>query len=134
MTLGILKTNVAALLSVRNDVAMKTDNAIIIPLVNMAMLNIANRYKVLKLMTKSENFKVLRALSGENKGWYIRMPKEPKTDDDKLDMDSELCMALVNYVAADLAANIVNRNIFKKSARKIVKDYSFKIHDTATRS
>lgn len=126
MTYDELKTHIDTLLKSRRDVKLPNSDAEIIPLVEESMLNIANRYKVLKLLTQSENFKVLRALGD---GWYIKNPKTPKVGD-KLDMDSELCMAVANFTAASLSANEHNRNIWNKKARRMVKDYAFKIYKT----
>ena len=127
MTFSQLKIHVAALLKSRREVSIPTSNDELIPLVHQNMLNIANRYKVIGLITKSENFRVLRALGDGN---FIRTPKAPRNDTDKIDMDEELTMAIANHVAGDLASSQLNRNIFKKNARKIVKDYSFKIYNT----
>ena len=136
MILDEMYKHISTLLKTRNDVAMPTktvnnedvvDDAMVIPLIVQNMLNIANRYKVLSLITKSENFRVLRVLGN---GYYIRMPKEPRSLTDTIDMDSELNMAIANYVAADLSNNAYNRNIFKKAGRRIVKDYAFKIFNT----
>lgn len=126
MTYDELKKHISTLLKSRRDVAIPTDDDDVIPLVAEAMLNIANRYKVLKLVTKSENFKILRSLGN---GYYIRNPKTPSVGD-KLDVDSELCMAVANFTAASLSANEHNRNIWNKKARRMVKDYAFKIYKT----
>lgn len=127
MTFSELKLHVNALLSSRRDVSLPGDDNLIIPLIEQSMINIANRYKVLSLITKGENFRVLRALGD---GYYIRMPRPPKINSDKIDLDKELHMAIANYVAADLASIEYNRNIFKKNAQRIVKDYAFKIYNT----
>lgn len=140
MTLDTLAKHISTLLKARSDVAIPTKSEIIndkevvsvdlemiIPLIHQNMLLIANRYKVLGLVTKSSNFRVLRVLKG---GYFIRMPKEPRNLTDKIDLDLELHIAVANFVAADLAKNPHNRNIFKKAGRKIVKDYSFKIYNT----
>lgn len=130
MTYDKLKIHISALLKSRRDVALSDNDADVIPLVEEAILNIANRYKVLKLITKSENFKVLRSLGN---GYYIRNPKLPRLGDE-LDIDSELCFAVANFVAAAVASNPLNRNIWNKRAKKIVKDYSFKLYKTPTKA
>lgn len=127
MTYDELKKHISTLLKSRRDVAIPATDDEIIPLVEEAMLNIANRYKVLKLVTRSENFKILRALGD---GYYIRVPKSPNVLTDKMDIDSELCMAVANFTAASLSANEHNRNIWNKKAHRMVKDYAFKIYKT----
>jgi len=80
-----------------------------------------------QLLVKDANYKVLRVLDKE---YAIRMPKEVLYDDDLLDIDKELELSVLNFVAADISNNAHNRNIFKKTANKILKDYSFKIYNT----
>ena len=127
MTYGQLKVYTSSILKAKRDVAMTDDNAVILALLEEAMTNIANKYKVLKLITKSANFRLLRSLGD---GYYIRTPKIPRDDTDKLDMDSELHIALANYIAATLASDAKNSDAFRKTANKIVKDYAFKIYNT----
>lgn len=126
MTLDETRTHITALLKARQEVSIP-DNDVVIPLIHEHLENIANRYKVLALITKSENFRVLRSLGD---GYYIRMPKAPRSSTDQLDIDRELHKAVANFVAADLASSQINRGIFNKRARKMVKDYAFKIKNT----
>jgi len=126
MTFKELKNSTASLLDARREVEMPTEDEKLIPLVDMHLLNVANRYKVLSLMTKSRHFKILRAL---DKGWYIRMPNSP-VEDDELDLDEELHLAIANYLAADLCTLERNREDFLNMAKKIIKDYAFKIYKT----
>ena len=127
MTYLELKQHTSSILKAKREVSMTDDEATIKAILYEAMLNIANRYKVLKLVTKSENFKLLRSLGS---GYYIRTPKEPRDDSDKLDLDSELHIALANYVASALASDPKNIVLFERRANKIVKDYAFKLYKT----
>ncbi|MGE4396057.1 MAG: hypothetical protein AB7D34_01230 [Sulfurimonas sp.] len=127
MTYDELKKHISTLLKSRRDVSLPALDEDIIPLVEQNMLYIANRYKVLGLVTNSANFRLLRALPD---GYFIRMPKPPRNGTDHIDMDRELHMAIANFVAADLASSEYSRNIFKKNGRRIVKDYAFKLYNT----
>lgn len=127
MTYDELKKHISTLLKSRREVAIPTNDDDIIPLVEQNMLMIANRYKVLALVTTNANFRVLRALPD---GYFIRMPKPPRNGTDHIDMDRELHMAIANFVAADFCSSDYNRNILKKSGRRIVKDYAFKVYNT----
>jgi hypothetical protein len=127
MTYSKLKIATSNLLESRGDVKLTDNDDIIKTLLEDILLKIANRYTVLKLVTKSENFKVLRALGD---GLYIRYPKIPTNDTDEIDVDKELAMAVANYLAAEVAKDNHNRNIFNKKAMSIVKGYAFKLYNT----
>ena len=128
MTLQKLMDHTAAILTARGERKCPAI-AGYVPILYEEMISLANRQKVLSLVTKSADARVLRSLGG---GDYIRMPKEPRTENDKIDMDEELMYALSNFVAASVAAENVNIALYHKKGSRLVKDYAFKLFNTPT--
>ncbi len=126
MTLSEIMAHTSALLTVAGEVKIPPKE-VYIPLLHQSMLEIANNTYVLGLVTKSENFRVLREIDD---GSYIRMPKAPKIDTDKIDIDEELNYALSNYVASKIARKKQNKEKFEFDGMEIQSAYDFKIYRT----
>jgi len=127
MTFLELKTQVSALLEAKREVSLPS-NAVLLVLANDAVLQIANRYKVIRLMTQNINSQILRDLGD---GYYMRIPQKLTLNDDVIDLDDELTSAVSFRVSAGLASELKNVASFTKSEQRILKDYSFKLYDTS---
>lgn len=124
MTLTKLKTHTNAILT--GDI-QAPENVVYIPLLMQALQDVANNVYCLSLVTKSADARVLRSLGD---GYYIRMPKEPRIDTDKIDMDEELMFALSNMVASYISQN--KPQYFDQKAKEIISSYEFKMLYTET--
>jgi len=131
MTLDKLMIHTNAILTVRAERKCPAID-IYIPILHEGMIEIANRFKVLSLITVSQDARVLRALGPNDAGVkeYIRFPKSPRVGTDKIDMDEELMYALSNFVAAATASENKHIALYKKAYNRIVKDYDFKLYNT----
>lgn len=122
MTLAKLKAHTDAIMI--GDIKI-ADNISYIPLLEQALLEIANRVDCLSLVTKSSDFRVLRAIGDGN---YIRKPNTPNQDIDEIDMDDELMFALSNLIASYVSN--VKPQYFVNKSEEIISDYNFKIINT----
>ena len=101
-------------------------DSVLKPLLEEAMLYIANNAHVLGLVTRSKDFTLLRKL---NDGYYMRRPTMPSSDGETLDMDHELCFAVANIVAAHLSKR--KTEFFMLEAEEIVNQYNFKVYNAS---
>jgi len=124
MTLTKLKAHTNAILT--GDVKLP-DNTVYIPLLMQALEEIANRVDCLALITKSSDARVLRVIAD---GLYIRKPKEPRLDTDKIDIDEELMYAVSNFIASYISQ--VRPQHFEAIAEGIMLSYELKILETET--
>lgn len=131
MTLAELKIHTSSLLKAKREIIISEDE-VLISLANEIILNIANRYLIVILMTKNINDEILRDIGKDSDGeqWYMKIPATITTVNDILDLDDELLFAVSNYLAAAMASEVKNTMYYERKAGRIVKNYSFKLYKT----
>jgi len=98
MTYGTFKTHLNALLLSDRT---KGDDALLLPLLRQALNAVAIECFALSLVSDDSADDILIALNKE--GQFIRVPLLPENDDDFIDIDESLCLAVVNVVASYIA-------------------------------
>ena len=121
MTYGTLKALTRALLIGDNQLPENDEQNI--ALLSYAYDKIATHADALRLFTSNKDFDILRKGPGNI---YVRKPKLPKNDEEKLDLDDELC-----YVAARFIASFVSRDkirVHEQEAMSLIKAYNSKVN------
>lgn len=103
-------------------------NEVLLPLFQQAFNHIANECIPLKLITKINDFSTLRMVSIDDEIRYIRKPRLPKVDGDTLDIDNELCFALINLVASYISKN--KAGDFYMQSLEMISQYNWKLFNT----
>jgi len=121
MTYKYLKNLVTGLLI--GDMKPPVDNDdVMIPLLEKAMLKIAAKAQVLRLMTTSKDEGVYRTADGD---YMIRFPKMPEKDNDTLDIDHELGFAAASFIASFICKPEM-KAYHEKEALDIIEHYNIK--------
>jgi hypothetical protein len=100
------------------------DYPVLSHLAHQALMRCASEAEALALVTQSKGFTLLRTI---NSDLYIRKPKRPVNDIDKIDIDEELAFAVANYTAASLSKK--RPEYFKFEAMDIIANYNHKLLD-----
>lgn len=124
MTYGELK-NTASMYLVGDNVLPK-DADKMLAAVSAAYTFAANKCTALKLLTTEKGSEIMRMGPGNS---YIRMPELPTTDEDILDIDSELGPAIARIIAHYVAKEINMKNYHKGEALELMRDYEGKVQE-----
>lgn len=120
MTYGRLKSITRVFLI--GDNMLPKDNNDVLAALEVAFIEIANQTTALKLLTPNLDSAIIRQGPGN---FYVRMPALPASDDEELDVDSELVPAvarlIASYVSKDKSAYHVTE------ANRIIRDYEGKV-------
>jgi len=100
MTYGRLKSMLKVLL-IGDNIPPKDDNDMIAAL-EMAYIETANKTTELKLLTVNPDNAIMRSAPGNN---YVRIPDLPNSDNEELDVDSELVPAVARIMASYVSKN-----------------------------
>ena len=100
MTLAGLKLHLKTILNGNKELPKDED---LKPLLKECLISIALRCEPLALLVFTDEEKVLKYL--QDLDLYLRMPRVPKNDTDKLDLDTELCFALSYMLGMKLSNN-----------------------------
>lgn len=101
MTFGELKATVRSRLVGESKIAL--EDAAMQTFTAEALIRTANSCVPLKLLTR--DIITHTPLRQVDESYYIRMPKTPTNDADKLDIDESLSLAIVYFVCAAIARN-----------------------------
>lgn len=101
MTFGELKATLAPLLM--GESRYKADNATVKMLLKNALYQIATECEPLVLLT--DDFIHNKTIRQVDEKYFIREPSLPKSDDDELDIDGTLGMAVVYLICAQVSKN-----------------------------
>ena len=105
------------------------DPDILLAAVETAYLEIANDCTALKLLTCNKGDELLRTGPGST---FVRMPSLPESDEDKLDIDSELVPAVGRIIAGYIAKDVNKKLYHKSEADRIIKRYESKVRTFMT--
>lgn len=106
------------------DMKLPQDDDVMLSLLEKAMLTIASKAQVLRLMTVSKDDSLLRTADGD---YMIRFPSLPEKNSDTIDMDHELCFAASEYVASYIAKELPKRSYHVKQAEDVIDMYNIKV-------
>ena len=122
MTFSKLKSLTAGLLV--GDMKLPQEDEVVLSLLEKAMLTIASKSQVLRLLTLSKDDAILRTGNGD---YMVRFPDLPSTGSDVLDMDHELCFAAADLIASYIAKELPKRSYHVKQAEDIIEMYNIKV-------
>jgi len=121
MTYGTLKALTRALLIGDNQLPENDEQNI--ALLSYAYDKIATHADALRLFTSNKDFDILRKGPGNI---YVRKPKLPKNDEEKLDLDDELCYVVARYIAYEISKN--KKRVHEQEAMNLIKAYNSKVN------
>lgn len=122
MTYADLKTLTKALLS--SDFPLPEDEASIKALLNMAYNYLVDKCQVLNLQTEDKSDNIQRLGRGT---FMLRRPELPKSDNDELDIDEDLCPAVASLIASYISEKKVA--IHQARADEIIRSYNAKVDE-----
>lgn len=122
MTYGKLKNMLKVFLMGDNPVPK--DNDMILVTLETAYIELANECTALKLLTADEGDEIIRSGYGNT---FVRMPNLPASDDDELDIDTELVPAVGRLMASYIAKELSSKAYHKSEAKKVITLYESKV-------
>ena len=106
------------------DMKLPQEDVVMIALLEKAMLTIASKAQVLRLLTVSRDASLLRTADGD---YMVRFPNLPVNGTDVLDMDHELCFAAADLIASYIAKELPKRAYHVKQAEDTIEMYNIKV-------
>jgi hypothetical protein len=106
------------------DNTLPKDPDMLIAALETAYFEIANDCTALKLLTVTKDKAILRTGPGST---FVRMPDTPKSEEDELDIDSELVPAVARIMASYIARDMQAKQYHKMEAAKIINQYESKV-------
>ena len=122
MTYLELKTLTKALLS--SDFPLPEEDVSVKALLGMAYSYIVDKCNVLNLHTEDKSALIQRLGRGD---FLVRKPDLPETDNDTLDIDSELGYASASLIASYISEKKVQ--LHQSRADTIIRDYNAKVDE-----
>ncbi len=101
------------------DVKLPSDE-LLKPLIKDAIEEVAEFCEPLHLITDDLDFEVLKILTNLDDGMFIRSPRVPQNEDDNIDIDEKLSVAVVFLVASYIART---KNNYSQKANKLMLNY-----------
>ena len=101
----------------------KNDDTLVAAL-SSAYMFAATKCTALRLLTTNKDSAIMRIGPGST---YVRMPKLPRDDSDRLDIDSELVPAIGRILAYYIAKDVTMKEYHKREALELMRDYEAKV-------
>jgi hypothetical protein len=123
MTYLELKNDISSMLRVSGGKALPPSESLD-PIVRRAILRVAHDCDDMTLISEDiTSYEPLRFLDGNSRK-FIRVPNIPTNDEDVLDCDEFLSVAIANYVVYYISHD----DFFEADALKVMDDYNWKIY------
>ncbi len=120
MTYATMKRQCRILLI--GDNKLPSDPEDMLAALEMAYIEISNKATALKLLTVNKDNAIMRQGPGD---LYVRMPRLPRDDTDRLDIDSELIPAVSRIIASYISKEKTKLHL--AIASEIIRDYEAKV-------